>query len=406
MDQDGERTKKPAKYTKKLTTDEHGWLEGAKGGKVSGETERKFETTNGHECTPRRRAGRGFQRSLNTDDSRHASDYGGLWLDPYSCQFVSIRGYILRFAKSVFIGVHPWSSAFRICQARSPCLCAFVVQLLHRELGGAGKPPLVILHGLLGSSRNWQTAGKDLAQWFHVFALDLRNHGASPHADEMTYDTMIDDVLAWMDARSLSRVSMLGHSMGGKVAMRLACRHGERVERLVIVDIAPKDYRWAAHRAEFAAMNELQLEHLQSRAEAELRFEARVDDWAMRKFLTTNLERTAGGGWKWMVNLPVLTAALPELEKNSVGEGDRFDGPVLFVVGERSNYVQREDWEAARRYFPQADFRVVKGSGHNPHMETREEFVRIVAEATKAGAAEQRGNGRLEMGDGAERWAG
>jgi pimeloyl-ACP methyl ester carboxylesterase len=242
---------------------------------------------------------------------------------------------------------------------------------------------LVILHGLLGSSRNWQTAGKDLAEWFNVFALDLRNHGASPHAEEMTYDAMIEDVLAWMDARGIERATLLGHSMGGKVAMRLACRHSGRVERLVIVDIAPKDYRWAAHRAEFAAMNELKLEHLQSRAEAELRFEARVDDWAMRKFLTTNLERTAEGRWRWMVNLPVLTAALPVLEANPLNAEDRYEGPVRFVLGERSNYVQREDWEAARRWFPKAEFLVVNGAGHNPHMETREEFVSIVARATK-----------------------
>ncbi len=252
------------------------------------------------------------------------------------------------------------------------------VSLSFRELGGAGKPPLVILHGLLGSSRNWQTAGKDLAEWFHVFALDLRNHGTSPHADDMSYDAMVADVLAWMEERAFGRVTLLGHSMGGKVAMRLACRNPERVERLIVVDIAPKDYRWAAHRAEFAAMNELDLAHLQSRAEAELRFEARVDDWAMRKFLTTNLERKAdGGGWRWTVNLPVLTKALEELERSSVGEGDRFDGPVLFVTGERSNYVQREDWERAKMFFPRAEFRVVKGAGHNPHMETRAEFVHV-----------------------------
>lgn len=242
----------------------------------------------------------------------------------------------------------------------------------------------MILHGLLGSSRNWQTAGKDLAEWYHVFALDLRNHGASPHAAGMSYDDMVADVLAWMDARGLERVTLLGHSLGGKVAMRLACRNPERVARLIVVDIAPKDYRWAAHRAEFAAMNELDLAHLRSRAEAEMKFEARVDDWAMRKFLTTNLERAEGAEWKWAVNLPVLTRALTELEKSSVGEADRFDGPVLFVVGERSNYVQREDWETTKRIFPRAEFRVVEGAGHNPHMETRAEFVRVVSEGLDA----------------------
>lgn len=188
---------------------------------------------------------------------------------------------------------------------------------------------------------------------------------------------MMADVLGWLDAQKLERVTLVGHSMGGKVAMLLACRHPERVERLVVVDIAPKDYRWAAHRAEFAAMNELDLRHLKSRAEAELKFEARVDDWAMRKFLTTNLEH-AQGQWRWIVNLPVLTNALPKLEKNPLGSEDRFEGPTLFVTGEKSNYVAREDHAPIRRHFPAAKFVLIAGSGHNPHMEQREEFVRVV----------------------------
>jgi len=140
------------------------------------------------------------------------------------------------------------------------------MQLFHRDLGGVGRPPLVILHGLLGSSRNWQAVGADLAPGFHVFALDLRNHGRSPHADEMTYPAMVDDVLGWLDAQGLTRVTLMGHSLGGKVAMLLACRHPDRVERLVVVDIAPKDYPAHADRAEFAAMNALPLAALRSRS--------------------------------------------------------------------------------------------------------------------------------------------
>lgn len=252
------------------------------------------------------------------------------------------------------------------------------MQLFHRELGGAGKPPLIILHGLLGSSRNWQTAGRDLSDRWHVFALDLRNHGQSPHAEEMSYAAMGDDVLAWMDANGIERATVAGHSMGGKTAMRLACHRPERVERLIVVDIAPKDYRWVAHRAEFAAMNELDLAHLHSRAEAELKFEARVDDWAMRKFLTTNLAQDAEGRWRWQVNLPVLTRALPELEQNSLAAGDRFPGPTLFVTGGKSYYVQTPDEALIREHFPAARIEVIADSAHNPHMETRTEFVRLV----------------------------
>jgi len=114
-----------------------------------------------------------------------------------------------------------------------------VSPLFHRDLGGAGKPALIVLHGLLGSSRNWQSTGSDLAARYQVWALDLRNHGRSPHEAEMSYEAMVADVIAWMDGQGIARAALMGHSMGGKVAMLLACRHPERVERLVVVDIAP-----------------------------------------------------------------------------------------------------------------------------------------------------------------------
>lgn len=252
--------------------------------------------------------------------------------------------------------------------------------LFHRDLGGAGQPPLVLVHGFLGSSRNWQTAGAGLASRFHVFALDLRNHGRSPHAPEMTYAAMIDDLLAWMDAQGLARAALLGHSMGGKVAMRLACHHPRRTDRLIVVDIAPKEYPGLAQRGELAAMNELRLDGLRSRAEAEMRLEARVDNGAMRKFLTMNLERGADGGWRWTVNLPVLTAALPDLVKNPLALNDRFDGPAHFILGGKSSFVQPEDHAVIRRHFPAARITVLPDSGHNPHLEAREEFVRAVVQ--------------------------
>ena len=252
--------------------------------------------------------------------------------------------------------------------------------LFHRDLGGEGRPPLVILHGFLGSSRNWQTAGRDLAAGFHVLALDLRNHGSSPHADEMTYEAMVSDVLAWLDGRGMSRVTLLGHSLGGKVAMLLACRHPERVERLIVVDIAPKSYRWPKRRAEFGALNGLDLAHLSSRAEAERSLEPAVPDWAMRKFYLTNLERVAAGGWRWQINLPVLTARLDELEGNPLAPADHFAGPVLFIIGGKSRYVKTEDQTVMLRHFPAARIQTIAGSGHNPHMEARPTFAAAVLE--------------------------
>ncbi len=206
----------------------------------------------------------------------------------------------------------------------------------------------------------------------------MRNHGRSPHADEMTYEVMMQDVIGWLDANGLQRVSFVGHSMGGKVAMLLACRHPERVERLIVVDIAPKDYFWPGHRQNFIAMNELNLADLNSRAEAELRFEARVPSFSMRKFLSTNLERDDAGHWRWIINLPVITTALPALERNPLTPEDTFSGPALFISGEKSNYIEPADHAAIRAHFPSARITMIAESGHNPHMEARAAFVAAV----------------------------
>lgn len=263
------------------------------------------------------------------------------------------------------------------------CLNSDFVPLFHRDLGGAGGLPLVLLHGLLGSGRNWQSAGAELAVACggrQVRALDLRNHGRSPWHIAMTYEAMLADVVAWLDGHASGPVDLLGHSMGGKVAMLLACRYPARVRRLVVVDIAPRAYLSHAHRAEFAAMNELRLAELTSRGEAELKFEARVPDWGMRKFLCTNLERGDDGTWRWTVNLPVLTAALPVVESDSLAAGDGFAGPVLFVRGGRSRYVTDEDVAALSTRFPAARVATVAAAGHNPHMETRAEFCALAAD--------------------------
>jgi len=252
------------------------------------------------------------------------------------------------------------------------------MRLFHRDLGTAGLPPLVILHGLLGSSRNWQTAGRDLASRYHVYALDLRNHGGSPHSAEMSYAAMLADVLEWFDAHNLTKATVMGHSMGGKVAMLFACRHPERVERLIVVDTAPRAYRSPGLEAQFAAMAALPLDTLRSRADAEERLEGSVPDWTVRRFLTTNLTQDSDGRWRWLVNLPVLHAALVELGKNPLVPADRFVGPALFVAGGKSRFLLAGDHAPISGHFPNARFDVIPGAAHNPHSETREAFVRAV----------------------------
>lgn len=251
--------------------------------------------------------------------------------------------------------------------------------LAHRDFGGEGRPRLVILHGLLGSSRNWQSAGRDLASSFQVCALDLRNHGNSFHAREMDYGTLANDVAAWMDAHGVGRAHLLGHSMGGKVAMRLACEQSERVERLVVVDIAPRSYR-GTHNPEFSAMLGLELDAVKSRQEVDQVLEQSIPDSTFRKFLLTNLERSPGGRFRWAINLSGLAAAIPTLEEEPLDRGHRFAGDVLFVLGGRSRYFRSDDEEKVRAHFPAARIESITESGHNPHFETREQFVDLVKE--------------------------
>lgn len=251
------------------------------------------------------------------------------------------------------------------------------MELYFRCFGAGTGRPLLISHGLLGSSRNWTTVGPGLADDRTVVALDLRNHGASPHTDTHTYPEMAADILAWMDARGMDRVDLLGHSMGGKAVMRLAADHPERVGRLVIVDIAPRDNPPYNERA-FGALNALPLDAISSRKEAEAFLQERLRNWAFCQFLLTNLVR-GENGFTWQVNLPVLTENLPALAKSSLDPEETFAGSTLFVRGGRSDFVRDEDETLIRRHFPAARIEVIPESGHNPHIEEREAFVNLVS---------------------------
>lgn len=233
---------------------------------------------------------------------------------------------------------------------------------------------MLMLHGLLGSSRNWQTVGRELATDWHVYALDIRNHGDSPWRDEQTYDLMVGDVLDWMDHHGVERPVLIGHSMGGKVAMRLACSHPERLSCLVAVDIAPRSYP-STHLLEFRAMNALRLHEVTSRTDAEKQMEELVDDWALRKFLLTNLERGKTGRFNWKVNVSALEDAMAGLEEEPLTEQDRYPGRTLFLIGGRSSYFRPEDEAIARKHFPDAILVTIAEAGHNPHFDTRERFV-------------------------------
>jgi esterase len=259
------------------------------------------------------------------------------------------------------------------------------VRLSHSDLGGERKPPLVILHGLLGSSRNWWGAGKLLASGWHVLALDLRNHGASPRAPGHTIEAMASDVLETIDALRVSKTALLGHSMGGKVAMRLAVEKPDRVERLSVVDTAPTETPAGARELE--VLSRLDLDAVTSRKDADAILAREIDDAATRQFLLTNLVIGEDGRASWRVNLPALLAGLPSMRSSNLAPGERYGGPTLFVLGGRSSYTGPEDRAAIVAHFPRARIEVIPESGHNPHTETREKFVETVLAFGKDGGS-------------------
>lgn len=237
--------------------------------------------------------------------------------------------------------------------------------------------PVVILHGLFGSARNWASIAQRLASAHRVVALDARNHGASPWADTNSYAEMAEDVLQALRARGLARAALLGHSMGGKTAMVAALLHPESVARLVVVDVAP-----AAHDSPFgayiAAMRTVDLAGVSRRSEVDRQLAAAVPDSAERAFLLQNLLFEDGAA-RWRINLDALARALPEIASfPKLPPGASYAGPALFIAGERSGYVRPEDEPTIRRLFPKAEIRRIAGAGHWVHAEAPGAFLEVV----------------------------
>ena len=250
------------------------------------------------------------------------------------------------------------------------------LDLAFDEFGDAGLPVLV-LHGLLGSARNWTGVAKALGDTQRVFALDLRNHGRSPWAETMSFDEMAGDVAIFIDSHELSPAAIIGHSLGGKVAMRLALIRPDLIQRLVVVDVAPVAYTHSF--APFvAAMREVDLAALERRADADRALERTVGDAAVRNFLLQNLVKT-DQGFVWRVNLEALAANMPELLGfPAPDDGAAYQGPALFVAGGRSPYIQAEHRPLIARLFPAAEHAVIEGAGHWVHAERPAEFLTLV----------------------------
>ncbi len=247
---------------------------------------------------------------------------------------------------------------------------------LHHQIIGEG-PPLIVLHGLFGSGTNWRSFARSAANIRQVHLLDLRNHGRSPHSDEISYPLMMEDLFAYLDQQSLRTVTLMGHSMGGKVAMLAALQAPERVSDLVVVDIAPVPVG-QDHVPYIRAMQSVDLEGLTRRESASEMLADAIPDAGLRHFLLQNLERD-NGGFRWRLNLPALAQNMSALNDFPVKKGkQQYQGPALFVRGERSDYVPERRFDAIRTHFPSAEIRTVRGAGHWPHAEKPEDFAEAV----------------------------
>jgi pimeloyl-ACP methyl ester carboxylesterase len=241
-------------------------------------------------------------------------------------------------------------------------------------------PPVVALHGLLGRARNLQGIGRALEARHAVWLADLRNHGASPWSDEMSYAAMAADVAAVIEREAMGPVTLIGHSMGGKVAMTLALTRPELVARLIVVDIAPVRYAQGYERF-IRAMQAADLTPPTRRGEVDAQLAASIPDPAMRAFLMQNLA-TRDGASAWQPNLAVLLRTMPELTGFPEALADRrFAGPTRCLRGAGSDYVDAAGEAALRRHFPDFGLATVPGAGHWPHAEQPEAFQRLLVEA-------------------------
>ncbi|SHK70974.1 alpha/beta fold hydrolase [Rhodothermus profundi] len=251
------------------------------------------------------------------------------------------------------------------------------VDLAYRSYGTEG-PPLLILHGLLGSSGNWHTLARNaFSPHFRVFALDLRGHGRSPHAHPIDYPTMAADVQAFMDRHHLESAHVLGHSMGGKVAMELALSAPERVRRLVVVDIAPRSYP-ARHRTILDALQAIDPARYANRQAIDQALATYVPEAPIRQFLLKNLlYNPATRRYTWQVDLDGLVRYYDRINA-AITDGRQFTGPVLFVRGARSDYLTEADWPTIRQLFPDACLATIPEAGHWVHADAPEAFAHLV----------------------------
>jgi esterase len=252
-------------------------------------------------------------------------------------------------------------------------------------------PPFIILHGLYGSSDNWIKIGKSLSENFEVFLIDQRNHGNSPHSLEHNYTLLKNDIVDFMEKQSIGRAVLMGHSMGGKVAMNFAADYPDRVQALIVIDIAPKSYKSLLspspqaieHMNLINSMLEVDFSLVKNRTDLDKQIMDGIPSSRIRHFLLKNVKRDRSGSYSWKLNVKTLRDQLPaimdELDLGKFKKGKGVSGfPVLFVKGEKSNYISTEDISGIRTVFPAAEMTTIPDAGHWLHAEQPDLLVKTI----------------------------
>ena len=245
---------------------------------------------------------------------------------------------------------------------------------LHALHRGAG-PPVILLHGLFGSAANLGIVARGLAKDFTTWSLDVRNHGLSPQADSMAYPDMATDVLEFMNAHDIGSCPVLGHSMGGKIAMQLAMDNPHRVSKLVVADVAPVTYP-PHHHAILAGLAQVEQAGVESRAQGDAILAETVAEPSVRAFLLKSLQKDEQGRFRWLINRQAIDDNYTLL--GSANQGAAYAGPVLFLKGGDSDYILPAHQSAVLGFFPNAELKVIDGTGHWLHAEKPALFNKLV----------------------------
>lgn len=250
------------------------------------------------------------------------------------------------------------------------------MKLFYREFG-EGKP-LMILHGLFGSSDNWQTLAKKFAREFKVYTVDLRNHGRSFHHEAFDYEVMMHDVEDLINTLGLDTVSLMGHSMGGKISMKYALNFPGKVENLIVVDIAPRKYQ-VLHDSIIKALKSLDLKQYNKREEVDDALSEMLQNFSIRQFLLKNLVRNHGGGFKWKINLDVIDKSIHNLVVEITADKP-YTGRTLFIAGDKSDYIRPVDEEHIQTLFPGAEIHYLPDTSHWVHAQAPDLLFQTVME--------------------------